>query len=379
MPRSRPPVSGTGGSSAVGLSPLRPGALGSQTPARRFAEAAIGSGSVGSRRFGSVGRRRRAMHRRTTRAPERTAPRPPLERSGGRSAPDDTPCTPSGHDQTCPGPVTVGTPVRPPRGSFVRSNRAARDPSYRAARPRRRMAILNSRWTTITYPVPPRRRDPPRPSPRPHRPDHGRLLGSDFETTTSAMQTLTVAIGGPTRPGFSCPSRRTSSTARDAGRLALESPAPGHPLRAATGLGAGQIRFGRPGPPGSVHEHCRHQARPNHRMSPGPAVDRWGRRWRLLLGRSTECDVGTDHDGRRQSARLLTEQRLRGGTNGGVRTRASLVPAYCAAARWGGPWTHRSGDGSTAGRFAQTSKKTRDTSSTEALVPLVVSVNTMLL
>ena len=56
MPRSRPLFPGTAGSSAVGLSPLRPGALGSQTPTRRFAEAAIGSGSVGSRRHFRLGR-----------------------------------------------------------------------------------------------------------------------------------------------------------------------------------------------------------------------------------------------------------------------------------------------------------------------------------
>ena len=138
-PRSRPPVSGTAGSSADGLSPLRPGALGSQTPTRRFAEAAIGSGSVGSRHCGSVGRRRRARHRRTTTAtvaPERTALRPPLERSGGRLSRTTPPARRPGQAQTCPGPVTAGTPVRPLRRSFVRSNRAASDRPERGGRPR---------------------------------------------------------------------------------------------------------------------------------------------------------------------------------------------------------------------------------------------------
>jgi hypothetical protein len=53
--------------------------------------------------------------------------------------------------------------------------------------------------------------------------------------------------------------RNTGPEEDDAGRLAQEFPSPGHPLHAATGPGARQIRFGRPGPPGSVHEHPRYQ------------------------------------------------------------------------------------------------------------------------
>ena len=108
-----PPVSGTAGSSAAGLSPLRPGALGSQTPTRRCAEAATGSGSVGCRRT-TRHRHPSAQHR---------APR--SKRRRGALGPDDTPCAPSGHDQTCPGPVTAGNPrstsPRIPRSAKPRS------------------------------------------------------------------------------------------------------------------------------------------------------------------------------------------------------------------------------------------------------------------
>jgi hypothetical protein len=77
---------------------------------------------------GSVGRRRRAEHRRThedTAPPERNAERPPLERRRRALGPDRTPCLPSGLDQPSRGPVTAGTPVRPPGGSFLRPDRAA--------------------------------------------------------------------------------------------------------------------------------------------------------------------------------------------------------------------------------------------------------------
>jgi hypothetical protein len=133
MPRSRPPVSGTAGSSAVGLSPCdqvrsgprpRPADLLRQRPGRGlWALVAPARSDVDA--APCIGEPPGHSHTR----PHRTAP--PVERKRRAPGPDDTPCTPSGPHQTCSGPVTAGTPVRPPRGSFVGCNRAARDRSER--------------------------------------------------------------------------------------------------------------------------------------------------------------------------------------------------------------------------------------------------------
>ena len=71
-------------------------------------------------------RRHCARHRRTTTTPSQPTapPRPPLERKRRALGPDDTPCTPSGHDQTCPGSVTVGNP-RSTSPRVLRSVKAA--------------------------------------------------------------------------------------------------------------------------------------------------------------------------------------------------------------------------------------------------------------
>ena len=155
-----PPVSGTAGSSAAGLSPLRPGALGSQTPTRRCAEAATGSGSVGCRRTGSVRRRPGPNIREPPRhrhpSAQHRAPR--SKRSGGRSARTTPPARRPDTTKPAPDRSPRGTPVRPPRGSLVRPNHAAHDRSAPDTR-EAGVAILNSLRTTTTNPVPPPRQD----------------------------------------------------------------------------------------------------------------------------------------------------------------------------------------------------------------------------
>ena len=61
------------------------------------------------------GARRTSTPRHASENHEGTATRahstaPPARTKRRALGPDDTPCTPSGHDQTCPGPVTVGNP-----------------------------------------------------------------------------------------------------------------------------------------------------------------------------------------------------------------------------------------------------------------------------
>ena len=140
VPTPRSP--GTAGSSAVGLSPLRPGALGSQTPTRRCAEAATGSGSVGSHRSGSGARRHRrrhrARHRRTTTTtshPSAQHRAPRWNDSGGRSART----TPLHAVRTRPNLPGTGHGGKPPfdlpAGPSFGQSRAARDRPERGDRP----------------------------------------------------------------------------------------------------------------------------------------------------------------------------------------------------------------------------------------------------
>jgi hypothetical protein len=264
--------------SAVGLSPLRPGALGSQTPTRRFAEAATGSGSVGCRRF-RVGRTStppRASENHEDTAPPEHRSDPRWNESGGRSARTAPPaCRP---DRTnLPGDRSRREPpVRPPGGSFIRSDCAPSCRFDRSARPR------ESGWPRSTH-VAPTRRTLSGLDQESLRVLHGLLLTGGLRTRVPGSPRrdpdvidtgdLTVAVGvqpGPAhavhpdrrfQPAIAlsphqCPGPKpraaepnatvsdgdeTRNRGGDAGRLAQESPAPGHPLRAATGPGAGQI------------------------------------------------------------------------------------------------------------------------------------------
>ena len=140
----------------------------------------------------------RARHRRTTMATSHptTKAAPPARTKRRALGPDDTPCAPSGQDQTCPVPVAAGTPVRPPRGSFVRPNRAARDRPERGGLPGGRMTTLNSLWTPRRT-LSPRRGHTPRSSrPAQYGTDDGRVTGfrrRDDHITDA--EGLTVAVG----------------------------------------------------------------------------------------------------------------------------------------------------------------------------------------
>ena len=140
----------------------------------------------------------RARHRRTTMATSHptTKAAPPARTKRRALGPDDTPCAPSGQDQTCPVPVAAGTPVRPPRGSFVRPNRAARDRPERGGPSGGRMTTLNSLWTPRRT-LSPRRGHTPRSSrPAQYGTDDGRVTG--FRRRDDHIidaEGLTVAVG----------------------------------------------------------------------------------------------------------------------------------------------------------------------------------------